>query len=198
MGSVHSNAVGEPHRSDLKQLDGLASEVPHLWPGVRYDYFTWRAADTYVRANLPRVLYVSLGETDDWAHEGRYDLYLDSAQRNDDYIRRLWETMQSIPQYRDNTTLIVTTDHGRGDGRGEWTSHSKKIPGCDVIWIAMLGPGWNPPLSKGVHATQSQVAATVAACLGLDFAQENAEVAAALPIAITAQEASVTSKGSTP
>ncbi len=193
-----ANAVEEPHRNDLKQLDDLASEVPHLWPGVRYDYFTWRAAETYVRAKRPRVLYVSLGETDDWAHEGRYDLYLESAQRNDDYIRRLWETMQSIQQYRDNTTLIITTDHGRGDARGEWTSHSNKIAGCDVIWIAMLGPGLDPQLSKGVHATQSQVAATIATCLGLDFTAEDAGVAAALPIAITASEASVTSEGNAP
>ncbi len=193
-----SRTVDEPFRSQLKQLDDLANEVPRLWPGVRYDYFTWRAAETYVRAKQPRVLYVSLGETDDWAHEGRYDLYLESAQRNDDYIRRLWETIQSIPQYRDNTTLIITTDHGRGDGRGEWTSHSNQIAGCDMIWIAMLGADSSPQSSQGVHATQSQVAATVAACLGLDFAAENAGVANALPIVFTANEASVTAEGKSP
>lgn len=175
-----STTVNEPYRSELEHLDQLANEVPHLWPSVRYDYFTFRAAETYLRAKQPRVLYVSFGETDDWAHEGRYDLYLDSAQRNDDYVRRLWNSMQSMAQYRDNTTLIITSDHGRGDGRTQWTSHKKSIPGCDVIWLAMLGPGLEPRLSAGQHVTQSQVAATIAECLGLDFVADHPQAAPAL------------------
>ena len=37
----------------------------------------------------PRVLYVMLGEGDEWAHAGRYDLYLDAAFRADRFIRRV-------------------------------------------------------------------------------------------------------------
>ena len=61
---------------------------------------------------------VALGETDDWAHAGRYDLYLSSARMNDDLIRRLWELVQSMDAYRDRTALVIATDHGRGDGQG--------------------------------------------------------------------------------
>jgi len=165
----------------LVQLDQLSEQVPHVWPGVRFDYFTFKATEIYLKAKRPRVLYLSLGEVDDWAHEGRYDLYLDSAQRSDHAIRELWETIQSIPQYKDRTTLIVTTDHGRGEGRNEWKSHSASIPGCEAIWIAMIGPqiAHHQPVDSSV--TQSQVASTVAACLGYDFQSDFPKAAASLP-----------------
>src|SRR5262249_14447528 len=47
----------------------------------------------YVRAQQPRFLFVGFGETDEWAHNGRYDLVLQSAHHVDAFIRELWETM---------------------------------------------------------------------------------------------------------
>ena len=70
----------------------------------------------YVRAGQPRVLFVGYGETDNWAHQGRYDLVLDSAHRFDYFVKQLWDTMQAMPRYHGTTTFIVTTDHGRGGG----------------------------------------------------------------------------------
>ena len=71
---------------------------------------------TTSRPRQPRVLFVGYGETDNWAHQGRYDLVLDSAHRFDDFVQQLWKTMQAMPQYRGSTTFIITTDHGRGSG----------------------------------------------------------------------------------
>ncbi|WP_222435467.1 alkaline phosphatase family protein [Allorhodopirellula solitaria] len=167
--------------SELQRLDEIAAEIPHLWSAVRYDYITLEAARIYLQAKRPRVLYLSLGETDDWAHEGRYDLYLESAQRNDDYIRRIWETIQSMEEYRDNTTLIITSDHGRGDNRTAWKSHSASIPGCELIWAAAMGPGIGPGDRDAGQLTQSQIAATVAAAMGYDFTEDRPRVAEPLP-----------------
>ena len=86
------------------------------------------------------MLYIGLGETDEFAHAGRYDQYLRSAHRVDTHLRILWETVQSLPDYRDTTTLIVTTDHGRGDAPVEWKSHGAKIKGSERIWIGVIGP----------------------------------------------------------
>lgn len=168
-------------RNQLKQLDEVAQQMPQIWQGVRYDYFTFKAAEIYLQAKRPRVLYLALGEVDDWAHEGRYDLYLDSAQRSDQYIRQLWETIQSIPEYKDRTTMIITTDHGRGEGRNDWKSHGASIPGCEAIWIAVLGPQaiHHQPIDSKV--TQSQVASTVAASLGYDLRSDIPQVAPPLP-----------------
>ena len=185
---VYVNAGWQPlehfHSASAKSETNLAAdEMPKYWDNVRYDYFTFRGALEYLTMKRPRVLYVALGETDDWAHAGRYDLYLDSARRNDDYIRQLWEAAQSLPQYADTTTLILTTDHGRGDSREGWKSHGLTIPGSDRIWMAVLGPDTQARglLSK-VSATQSQVAPTVAAVLGEDFTASDDRIAEPLDV----------------
>ena len=80
-----------------------------------------------------------VGETDEWAHQRRYDLYLDAAWRNDRMIRRLWEAAQSTPEYANRTALIVTTDHGRGDKPEDWPDHGRETPASERIWIAVMG-----------------------------------------------------------
>jgi hypothetical protein len=166
----------------LRKLDQVSTEFPRYFPEVRYDYVTFRGTEEYLKAKHPRLMYMSLGETDDWAHAGRYDLYLDAAFRSDDYIGRLWTLMQSMPEYRDCTTLILTTDHGRGDNRIDWKSHGEKIENCEYIWMAVMGPDTPHTIVKGTTVTQSQIAATVAACLGYDYPREQPQAAPPLPV----------------
>lgn len=154
----------------LAAMNKTAAELPHMWSGVRYDTFTAYGAQEYLRLKKPKLLFVSLGEPDDWAHEGRYDQYLESTRTCDRLIEELWNTAQAMPEYAGKTSLVLTVDHGRGrDGDG-WKNHSIDIPGSDEIWMAVLGPD-TPALGQrqGTNATQSQIAATVAALLGEDY-----------------------------
>ena len=114
-----------PREPEGEPLNRIATEIPHIWAGVRYDYFTYCGAAECLKHDKPRVLYISFGETDDWAHARRYDLYLDSARRTDEYIRRLWELVQSMPEYAGKTSFVLTTDHGRGrtEQRGVDAAH---------------------------------------------------------------------------
>jgi bisphosphoglycerate-independent phosphoglycerate mutase (AlkP superfamily) len=135
------------------------------------DSFTQVTLLDYVRSAHPRVLFVGYGETDDWAHSGRYDNVLESLHHADGFVRELWQAMQSMAQYRRKTTFIVTTDHGRGSGPVEWKEHGVEQKGSDDVWIAVLGPD-TPPLGerRGIApVTQAQIAATIAALLGTDF-----------------------------
>jgi hypothetical protein len=137
----------------------------------------------YVKAEHPRVLFVGYGETDNWGHQGRYDLVLDSAHRFDHFVRQLWDTMQAMPQYHGTTTFIITTDHGRGSGLTEWKEHGVEEKGSENIWIAALGPD-TAPLGERAHiapVTQAQIAATVAAFVGKDYRADVPKAAA--PIA---------------
>lgn len=168
---VPVNAGREPltDGQDAALLNQISAEMPDIFPGVRLDYFTFRGAEEYLRAHKPRVLFVSLDETDDWAHQRRYDTYLEAAQRSDNYVRRLWELVQSLPEYAGRTSLVMTTDHGRGETRENWISHGKDQPESELMWIAVLGPDTPAgPVPQGT-VTQSQVAATVAALLGEDY-----------------------------
>ncbi|HQX48561.1 MAG TPA: alkaline phosphatase family protein [Planctomycetaceae bacterium] len=146
---------GTQAEAALRTVDEVSSEIPRYFPEVRYDFMTFRGTEEYIKAKKPRLMYVSLGETDDWAHAGRYDLYLDAAFRTDDYIKRLWMLVQSMPEYRDCTTLILTTDHGRGDNRVDWKSHGQKIENCEYIWMAVMGPDTPHQVIRGTTVTQS-------------------------------------------
>src|SRR5690606_28751920 len=125
-------------------LNRTMREIPHLWEYARFDYFTVGGALESRQARQPRVLYISSDETDDWGHAGRHDLYLDAAHRTDGYLRELWQFLQSSPHYRGKTSLVITTDHGRGDGREGWKNHSTDLPGSERIWSAVLGPDTLP------------------------------------------------------
>lgn len=154
-----------------------------IWKDVVYDGVTSEAALAYVKSNKPRVCYVGFGETDEWAHEGRYDLYLAAAHHVDRFAADLWKYFQSNPAYRDQTTLIVTTDHGRGVSPTRWKSHGAEIEESGFVWVGIVGPDTPPMGERGAMAdlTQSQVAATVAAALGEDFRKGVSNAASSLP-----------------
>jgi hypothetical protein len=162
---------GNP-RVDL--LNKLKSDGPRVWDEEPFDAIPFYTAMEYLKEHKPRVLFVSFGETDDWAHEGEYAQYLNAAHRVDYYIRTLWEVVQSIPEYRGRTTLVFSPDPGRGSGRREWGDHGEKIPDSKYIWMAFLGPD-TPPLGERANVqpvSQNQIAATLAALLGLDYSRD--------------------------
>ncbi|MEO1614265.1 MAG: hypothetical protein AAFV88_00360 [Planctomycetota bacterium] len=173
--------VGNPDR--IAALNFVAEQLFHEWDGVRYDSFTISGAIEELKTNKPRVLFVSLGETDDWAHAGRYDRYLITARQNDFFIRSLWELTQELPAYREKTLFLVTTDHGRGYGREGWKSHGKDLPGSERIWVAAFGAGLaKHGIDRDGEFEQGQIAATIAKALGHDFTKVSNEIRQPLPI----------------
>jgi hypothetical protein len=140
----------------------------------------------YVKSAHPRLLFVGYGETDNWAHAGRYDLVLESAHQFDKFVQQLWETMQSMPEYRDQTTFIITTDHGRGSGLEEWKEHGVEEKGSENIWIGVLGPDTDPLGERANTApvTQAEIASTIAELLGKDLRKASPEAAPPLPVIV--------------
>ena len=127
----------------------------------------------------PRVLFVGYGETDDFAHAGRYDLVLRSAHAFDQFVAELWEQLQALPAYHDQTTFILTCDHGRGSGPQEWKEHGAEQRGSENVWMAVLGPDTAPrgEQAGGPEVHTAQIAATIAALLGQDYRQAVPEAA---------------------
>lgn len=165
-----------------KYLNQLQAKTPSPFASVRLDVFTQEFALEHMRLHKPKLLYIALGEADDFAHMGQYDQYLAAIHRSDQFIADLWQELQNDPYYRDQTTLLISTDHGRGEA-AQWRSHGKssvmpgykgpvpQIAGSEQIWLAAIGP--EIPAAGLVRTNgswqQGQMAATLAAALGFDY-----------------------------
>ncbi|MFT3683274.1 MAG: alkaline phosphatase family protein [Ferruginibacter sp.] len=137
---------------------------------TRHDLLTFECAKNYLQKQHPRVLYLGLGETDHFAHHGAYDQYLQKLHQADAIIAELWYYVQTDPFYKNNTSFIITTDHGRGNN-SNWKTHGFWIKGSGETWLAMIGAGIS---ATGEEKTQQQLyqkqlAATITSLLGLPF-----------------------------
>jgi hypothetical protein len=156
----------------VRQLSAQQFLTPTPWDSVRHDVYTFRFAMAHLKTAKPRVVYIALGETDDWAHDGRYDRVIETYARTDTFLEELWTWLQSQPEYRNRTHLLLTTDHGRGRTTDDWRNHGAKVEGAQDVWIAFVSPHmpqrgeWrnHPPLHT------NQAAATMAGWLGVDWA----------------------------
>ena len=175
-GSIHLNAGNrQVPQSEVsaqsRQLSELQPRMLTPWDSVRHDYLTFELAKDHLRTAHPRLMQISLGEMDDWAHDRRYDRVLQTIGYFDECLKSLWTTLQSMPEYRGVTTMIVTVDHGRGPGLEDWHSHGQKIKGAEQIWLAAIGP--DTAALGEMHDTatvlQRDIAPTILDLLNIDY-----------------------------
>ena len=159
-----------PSTPELALLNTLKGKTARVWSDESFDPLPFYTAIEYLKVKKPRVLFIGLGETDDWAHMGAYPEYLNAIHRDDQYLEELWTLIQSMPEYRDKTTLMVLSDHGRGGGLF-FGLHAWPVPGSGQTWMAFLGPDTPARGERKLSApvTESQIAATMAALLGEDY-----------------------------
>ena len=172
-GTITLNAGFAPYASADPALRALSTAQGEMvaWDGSRFDHITERFALDYLKREKPNLLYILLGDTDELAHDGRYELLLQSLQHADRFLEELWTQLQASPQYRDNTVLIVTADHGRGRTPEFWGSHNEEIEAAKNIWLIVAAPGdaRRGEIEGGPTLYQNQIAATIAGALGLDY-----------------------------
>ena len=189
-GFEKSDPLKNPFLASLEKL--VSDHTPTWGTMMTHDTFIHAAALQHLKTNKPRLMYVCYGEPDEWAHEARYDHYLQSIHHFDRFVSELWNAAQSDAEMRGHTSLLLITDHGRGTNNVSWKNHGQNIQGSGFIWAAALGPD-TPALGERTNiaaVTQNQIAATAAALLGEDyraaFPKAGAPVADVLPKA-TAQ-----------
>ncbi|WP_461485811.1 phosphoglyceromutase [Pedobacter sp.] len=167
----YNNVKGENLSDVQKMLNDLQWWLPKDYgQGQRHDAITYAFAKEHVNLHHPRVLQISFIETYALAHSAKYEYYLDAANYNDKMIADLWNFMQNDPFYKDQTTFIITADHGRGYG-DNWQHHYYSVPHSNEIFLAVMGPdtpAWGEIKQKG-QLYQNQIAQTMAAFLGIKF-----------------------------
>jgi hypothetical protein len=171
--SAFDNCGGSNPNGDEKLINAMLKDSYRPFgDGECLDVFTHYEALEKLKIQKPKVLYIAYGETDEWAHEGHYRDYLNSAHQFDKWVSDIWNYVQQDPQYKNKTTLLITVDHGRGDKiKDEWTDHGSDIVGANQIWFAVMGPDTKPKgeMKNEVQLYQKQFAQTIASFLGLKF-----------------------------
>ena len=169
--AAYDTLAGNNLSDRQKLINTMLLNTYKLWHESEcLDVFTHYAAMEYLKTTKPKVLYISYGETDEWAHAGRYKDYLDAAHQLDKWLEELWNFIQADPLYKNKTAILITTDHGRGRGE-EWTKHGKDLEGAQEIWFAIVSPGLpaKGEIKTKTQLFQQQFAATIANLVGKEF-----------------------------
>ena len=169
--SGYENMEKEGASAKQTIINKVQTDAVYNKGGTRYDQLTFLTAKEYIQQHQPKVMFLGLGETDEYAHSNRYDLYLEQANKIDRMLAELWHWVQITPGYKDNTTFLITTDHGRGNRDKNWSSHSSFIRGSSQTWLAMIGPTIKPlgEVKENQQLYQEQITGMIAGLVGEKF-----------------------------
>ena len=107
---------------------------------TREDAKTAEIALDHLRRHAPRFLFVVFDAADHAAHEGDLAAYIAELRRLDAIILRFFQTLEEMgPGELARTTLLVTTDHGRGSWGPLWQYHAV-VPFATEVFVAASGP----------------------------------------------------------
>jgi hypothetical protein len=138
---------------------------------TRKDAITFLSAKEYIQQHKPKVVLLSFGETDYWAHNKQYDQYLQHAAEIDKMIADLWQLIQTNPMYKNKTTLLITSDHGRGSSAKKWNVHNFLTRGSSQSWLAAIGVGIaaKGEIEKPQQLYLQQISYSIASLLNIPF-----------------------------
>ncbi|MER3319241.1 MAG: phosphoglyceromutase [Allomuricauda sp.] len=168
-------AASENLNEREKFLNQLQEQIPSPWGSVRLDAFTHHYALEHMKKQHPKLVYISYGETDDFAHDGDYQAYLKSAHNTDSLIKEIWEFTQQDDFYKGQTVFIITTDHGRGtQPLDTWRSHGSDIKGAGAVWMVAFGKNVKPlgEVNQQEQLYSNQFAPTILKLLGMPIKKE--------------------------
>ena len=151
-------------RAALRRAEG---EAP--WPGngdFRRDRFTAELSLAYLRAEQPEFLFVGLGETDEFAHQGNYAGYLGALREADQYLGLLAAELEARAGRGVRTALFVTADHGRA---ATFKDHGQQFPESARVWLVASGRaiGARGLVASPVERRLADITPTVRALFGL-------------------------------
>ncbi len=105
------------------------------------DELTFFITREIMREFGPRLILVNFWDMD-IAHWGAYSLYLGAITRTDRLTGMLWEEIQSNPNYKDQTTLLILPELGRDgdrDAANGFLNHRSGDPSCRNMWLLAMG-----------------------------------------------------------
>jgi len=139
--------------------------------GYRDDSTTFEVIMDVLSNHHPKFMLVNFKEPDVSGHAQDSTGYINGIRDTDRYVHEIWEFIQNDPQYKNNTTLIVTNDHGRHlDGvSGGYGGHGDYCEGCKHISLFGIGPDFKRSAIIKDQFNQTDLTATLAEMLGIEM-----------------------------
>lgn len=137
--------------------------------GYRDDLVTMTKTKEVMSKYSPNIIVINLKDVDSYGHANKWDEYIKAIKTTDASIKEIWDYIQSLPAYKDKTTLIVSNDHGRHiDANGGFAEHGDDCAGCRHIEFFAMGPDFkkNTTISTGNYE-QIDIASTMTELLGI-------------------------------
>ena len=137
------------------------------WKGSRKDKYTFELGLQYLKKHCPRLLYLSLVDSDEFGHHKDYPGYVRSLRTYDEYLHQLIETLDQMGDYGKQTTLMVTTDHSRGAGPF-WVGHAITQSSEKHVFFYARGRGVKPIGVSSERGGHENIRPTIEYLLGLE------------------------------
>lgn len=137
----------------------------------REDSITLKSAKRIFTEEQPVLSLVHFKGPDYYGHHHNWEKYISSIQESDNYVFQLWNFIQEDEHYKNKTTLLVTSDHGRHLDEIEtgFFDHGDRCNGCKHIYLLGLGPDFEKGLSVVNRYDQLNLAPTIATLLNFEF-----------------------------
>lgn len=142
-GTIFTNSGNMPVADpDTQQADPVMDKInqeqalDHPDGSDRYDKYTFAQALHYLKKYQPKFMWISMQDTDEAAHQGDWNGYVQALNNYDQDIDTLLTTLKRMKLDK-STLVIITTDHGRGNGKN-WTTHGPKIPESKQTWAFVI------------------------------------------------------------
>jgi hypothetical protein len=104
------------------------------------------------------------------AHFGSYSMHLAGIRTVDRLVFELWNQVQALPGFKDNTTLFVLPEFGR-DADGSTTNgffnHRQNNDSTRLTWMVCLGDAARKPQLVEQPVTHTGLFPAIAHILGL-------------------------------
>ena len=122
-----------------------------------------------IRELRPRLLMVNYNDPD-YVHWGNMTHYTRGISIIDDGIRQLVSTVESEPEYRDNTVFIIVPDCGRDSNplAAVPCQHHFNSRSSHEIWALLFGPGITRRTVIEGRVDQTSLASTVGQIMGFE------------------------------
>jgi hypothetical protein len=127
--------------------------------------------------NPPQLMLINLLAVDVYGHANNWNKYLEAITQTDLYAAQLWQMIQASPVLRNQTTLLITNDHGRHlDGvRSGFVNHGCRCEGCRHISLLVLGPDTPKGIVVMEEAQMTDISKTIAEIMHFEMPTSKGE-----------------------